>query len=804
MKKAIQIFLTGALMITMITNSAQAQEGADLIEISLEDLMNMEITSISKKAERLQEVASSIYVVTSDELIKSGATTLHEVLRNVPGYWGTQEEYSVVNPAIRNSKTVNEVNGTVLYLLDGTPIQDLMTSSFSFKNFDLPIDEIDRIEVIRGSGGTIYGANSATGVINIFTKNPDKYDGIHVRTEGATPGFGMVSARGGGKVNDKLSLSGYGKVRFFSGFESFAGKDLDGESIGESRFNEDYERSTMFSLGFKSIYEISDRSKVSLNTHYNSLQRFEYTNVYESNSLDIISQSIQQDVLFENDVNTGRFVGNIRYDQEFSDNHSLFVRLSTNSENDFVRLGGGFNINNSLYDIEIQDNLTVGEINDISIGGNFRLVNFDISDINSSTTINYFDAQAQETLTGGFIQNRLRLFDNKLNFTVGVKAENFSLVNDQFYFSPMAKVAFVPNENLTFWGGFTQSFSTPGFNNTNVELFLFQTPSLEAWTEAATLGVFQEFYGQYLEDALGRGLDQDAAEAEATQRATDFIATDLGQQTVNFVANDLIRENPNFAVKNGSQTEPSKFQSFELGGRMGFGSKFSIESNFFYNIITDYVSIMDINAVARFEEAVTQPGRSALWYLYGNYTKGNSIGMENMIRTSPMSNLTLEFSHSWVQSEWEFQENDDFDINNRSLLAEENVDRTPDVPFVPEHIFRLRGSIDLPRSFNISTSIIQTTKFRTEASYRFEDERYQNIISSDLEITPSTDIAPNDSRTIVNLRIEKSLMNDNLSIYLFGNDIFNDGIIANTNNISNVTVSQIAGMYGIGLNYRLK
>ncbi len=89
------------LTITIIIGSlgAFAQEETEILSLSLEDLMNIEITSVSKKSERLQDVASSIYVITGEDIIRTGATSLHEVLRTVPGYWGVQDEYSsVVGP----------------------------------------------------------------------------------------------------------------------------------------------------------------------------------------------------------------------------------------------------------------------------------------------------------------------------------------------------------------------------------------------------------------------------------------------------------------------------------------------------------------------------------------------------------------------------------------------------------------------------------------------------------------------------------------------------------------------------------
>ncbi len=798
-----QIKSTLALAMVLIVTCSYAQDGTDVLELSLEDLMGIEITSVSKKSERLQDVPSSIYVVTGDDLMKSGATTLHEVLRNVPGYWGVQDEYSSVEAAVRNSRTGNNINGTVLFMLDGTPMQDLMSSNFNFRNFDLPLDEIDRIEIIRGSGGTIYGANSATGVISIFTKNPGEYDGVNVRAEGATPGYMMVSGRAGGQIGNNLSLSGYGKIRNFSGFESFAGKDINGESLGiTSRFTEDYEKSSMISTGLKGAWNNGGSTRISFNTHFNTLQTTDYTATYENDAFDLLTQTIQTDRLFENDVTDNRFVGNIRLDQDFSENHKLFVRLSANGEKAFNRLGGGFQTTNRFYDFEVQDNFNLA-FNEFSIGINYRIVQFDISDINSNTTVNFIDPQANESLRGAFIQDRISVLNDKLKFTFGVKTENFSLVNDIAYFSPMAKVAFLPTSNFTIWGGFTQSFTTPGFNNTNVELFLFQTPPVETWTQAATLGVYQNFYPTYYDIAIAEGNTPEDAAVIADQRTNQFLTTPFAQDIISGVVDDLLLENPNYAVKNGSETVPTKYQAYEIGFRLGLGNSVSLESNAFFNVITDGITTQSFNEFAEYEESVTQPGRFAIYYLYGNYVKGTSVGTESMVRWRPVQNLRLELSHTWLRSEWEFQENDDFNIHDRGAISEEQLDQTPETPYVPEHIFRLGANWSLPNDFNVNINFLQTSKFRSEARYRFDDERYQNLISSSFEASPSTMVGENDTRTILNLRLEKSFSNNRFTAHIFGNDLLNEGIIERTNQVYNVTLSQIGRMYGAGLSYRL-
>ena len=749
----------------------------NMFDMSLEDLMNLEITSVSKKAERLQDVSSSIYVVTSKDIEHSGATTLHEVLRLVPGYWGVQDEYSNAESNVRYSQVTNGLTGTVLYLLDGTPIQDLMSSSFSFRNFDIPLDEIDRIEVIRGSGGTIYGANSATGVVNIFTKSPDNYDGISARAEGGSAGYVATSLRAGGVLSDKFSISGYGKMRLFKGWESLAGKDENGDPIlANSRFTEDFEKIDMFSLGMKAKYKTSEQGSISVNTHMNTLNTTDYSSYFGDDFA-----FTGNDVLIENEVKAARFVGNLRYDHNFNDNHSLFVRASMNTEDDFNRLSGGFEISNATYDIEVQDNLSLGEQNDLSVGFNYRINKIDVHDINSTNAVNYVDPQTTESLKGAFVQDKIKLADGKLNFLLGIKAENYSLVNDDYYLSPMAKVSFIPTDNLTLWGGFTQSFSTPGFNNTNIDLYLFQTPARSAWQGV----VYQQTY----QAAIDGGADD--ATAQATADA--FIASAAGQATVD----GLVAANPSVAVKNGSNTVPTRFRTWEAGFRANIDNQLTFESNFYYTNIQDGIGISPEAAAEQNAESATQPGRFATYYLYGNYVEGTTLGTESTVKIIPVHGVTFELTHSYLKSTWELQENPDFDVNDPNIVTDR--DRTPSVSKVPSHVFRFKGDFDLPRQINFSMSMIYGTKFNTQGNYLTGQERFENIA---LPEANTVVVAPDNDRTIINIRIEKKWLDGDLTGYVFGNDIFNEGIEANARPVFNVTRTQIGAMFGLGMNYK--
>ena len=146
-------------------------------------------------------------------------------------------------------------------------------------------------------------------------------------------------------------------------------------------------------------------------------------------------------------------------------------------------------------------------------------------------------------------RTKIKLMGEKLNFLLGIKAENFSLINDKFYLSPMAKVSYLPNENVTLWGGFTQSFTTAGFNLTNIDLYLFETPPYETWAAVATQAIYGQVYQTAYQTAIDMGAPDAAATAAATSAADNYVASKDGQSTIAATASNLMTQTPNVALE---------------------------------------------------------------------------------------------------------------------------------------------------------------------------------------------------------------------------------------------------------------
>jgi iron complex outermembrane receptor protein len=189
--------------------SAQSPaKSVDLTAMSIEDLMNIQVISASKKAERLSAAPAAIFVITGEDLERGGFSSVPDALRTVPGLYVVQQSSHVWLVTARGFS--NEYNDKMLVLIDGRLGYSPTFGGVFWDVQDPPLEDIDRIEVIRGPAGTLWGADAMNGVINIITKDAAKTQGPLVATSaGVNEGYaGRV--RYGGKIGGDFAYRIYG------------------------------------------------------------------------------------------------------------------------------------------------------------------------------------------------------------------------------------------------------------------------------------------------------------------------------------------------------------------------------------------------------------------------------------------------------------------------------------------------------------------------------------------------------------------------------------------------------------------
>src|SRR2546428_1199923 len=185
-----------------------ASPGA-LKKLTLEQLMNLEVTSVSRRPEKLSQAASAIQVITQDDIRRSGATSLPEALRLASNLEVAQVDSRQWAISARgfNSTTANKL----LVLIDGRTVYTPLYSGVFWDVQDVPLWDIDRIEVISGPGATLWGANAVNGVINITTKRAKDTQGLLVEGGAGTELRDFGGVRYGGTLTSNLHYRVYGK-----------------------------------------------------------------------------------------------------------------------------------------------------------------------------------------------------------------------------------------------------------------------------------------------------------------------------------------------------------------------------------------------------------------------------------------------------------------------------------------------------------------------------------------------------------------------------------------------------------------
>jgi iron complex outermembrane receptor protein len=205
------VVLMTAFMIVALPARADTDTGSvdQLKSLSIEQLMNVEVTSVARHPEKLLRSASAIQVITQADIRRSGATSLAEVLRLADNLEVAQKNSHDWAISARGFNTA--LANKLLVMIDGRTVYTPLFSGVFWDIQDYPLEDIDRIEVISGPGSALWGANAVNGVINIITKSAKDTQGEYVEGGGGSQLDGLADARYGGAISSNTSFRIYGK-----------------------------------------------------------------------------------------------------------------------------------------------------------------------------------------------------------------------------------------------------------------------------------------------------------------------------------------------------------------------------------------------------------------------------------------------------------------------------------------------------------------------------------------------------------------------------------------------------------------
>jgi iron complex outermembrane recepter protein len=424
--------------------SADQQHVGNLADLSLEQLGDVEVTTVSKDPQQVQRTPAAIFVITQEDIRRSGATSIPEALRLAPGVEVARIDADHWSVAIRGF--AGQFSKSLLVLIDGRSVYTPLYEGVYWDVQNVMLGDVERIEVIRGPGGTIWGANAVNGVINIITKSAKDTQGTLAALGGGTVDQGTGEARYGGTVGNNFNYRVYG-------MGSIRGPEFHADGDG-------FDRWRMGQMGFRTDWKTGDQDSFTVQG-----------DIYRGESgerSDVASFSPPAETPTDG--------------KAYVSGGNLLARWQhTTGERSDIQIQGYFDRTNrqdfelgetrDTFDIDFVQHIRTHDQQRLTWGLGARVSpdNF----IPTSAGVNFLPNKQTDTIYSGFVQYELPIVRDKLTLTAGTKLEhnNFS----GFDYQPSVRLLWTPSPHQTFWAAVTRAVRTPSRLDQDVQFAIFVT-----------------------------------------------------------------------------------------------------------------------------------------------------------------------------------------------------------------------------------------------------------------------------------------------------------------------------------------
>jgi iron complex outermembrane recepter protein len=427
-----------ALAIALPANAASAADDVDPFSLSPEQLFDATVMSVSKTNEKVGNSPAAVYVLTNEDILRSGATSIPEALRLVPGIQVARSNNSSWAISVRglNSGLANKL----LVLIDGREVYDALFSGVYWDIQDTPLADIERIEIIRGPGASLWGANAVNGVVNIITKPA-------AQTQGA-----LVTVAAGNE--ERAILTGrFGAAADAAHWRVYA-KYFDRDSQRTPQGADAHDDWRALRAGFRTDWD----EDVGGNSF--TLQGDVYSS--ESGKRSAVPQlTPPYTITAQNDISAQGANVLARWNRALGDNSSFSVQAYLDFvARDQLTLQNG----RDVFDIEAQYDLPTVDAHELVVGAHYR---YSREELTASPTISFTTSTRNDQLISGFVQDKITLDADRWFLTVGSKFEH----NDYsgFEVQPSARLQWQGDGQMA-WGALSRAVRTPSMFEHNLNI----------------------------------------------------------------------------------------------------------------------------------------------------------------------------------------------------------------------------------------------------------------------------------------------------------------------------------------------
>lgn len=480
MKK--NLIVTAILISSLLTSNANASiSKRDYENMSLEQLVEIPVFSASKREESAFKASSAIEILTSDDIRRSGATSVPEALRLVPG---VQVARITSNKWAVTARGFNaQFSNKLLVLVDGMSVYNNLFSGVYWDTRGVPLEDVDRIEVVKGAGTTMWGSNAVNGVINIITKKSLYDQGNEVVSIVGNKEQKIYARHGGeiGKKNyDEMSIEEIVKEKqlkrskkYYRVYAESTDNDNSVSSDGSSS-NNDW---LMHKAGFR--FDINRREKnndlkdeiiIKSDFHAGEEEQTFYLPSLSSPNYRLVDDA-------DESVAGGNFL--IKWDKEISSKgDGFFAQIYYDS---IKRKSSILEQTRNIVDFEFQNNIHFNNRNLVSWGLNYRYIddNNESKSRNGITYLDYNPLSEESDIISLFIQDKITLISEELFFTFGSKFSHNDYTHSEV--QPNARLTYLPTKNQTLWAAVSKSVRTPTRGEDGITAIVTAVPTSNAY-----------------------------------------------------------------------------------------------------------------------------------------------------------------------------------------------------------------------------------------------------------------------------------------------------------------------------------
>jgi iron complex outermembrane receptor protein len=399
----------------------------DLAELTPEQLSRIEVTSVSKKPESRWRTAAAVHVITREDIRRSGATTLVEALRLAPGVQVARVDANTWAVGVRGF--ASSLTRSLLVTIDGRSVYTPLFAGTYWEVQDVLLEDVERIEVIRGPGGSLWGANAVNGIINVITRSSRDTTGAYVTAGGGSPERGLLGARYGGTAGN-LTYRVYAK-----GFDRGPAFHESGDAFDEWRMGQ---------AGFRTDWTSGQSHRFEL---HGDLYR---GSAGSRAAVTLLRPPFVETVDADTRLRGANVVGRWQHTSPGGAEWSLRSYYDRTHRREVT-----FGETRHTFDVELQRGAALGR-HDLVVGAGYR---FSTGRAEGVPTVQFLPARRGDHLWSGFFRDEISFADGRVHVALGSKLEH----NDYsgLEVQPTLQLLWAPTPAQAVWAAAARSVRTP-------------------------------------------------------------------------------------------------------------------------------------------------------------------------------------------------------------------------------------------------------------------------------------------------------------------------------------------------------